>query len=147
MELVRWRPFGELRPFGKETDRIYNRLFGEEPFLRAFSEGWLPSVDISETKDNILVKAEIPGIEAKDVNVSISGNLLTIKGEKKKEAEEKDEHHYCAERYSGSFQRVFQLPTNVQSDKVKATFDKGVLKITLPKVEEAKKKKVKVQVK
>ena len=147
MELVRWRPFGEIRPSGKEMDRIWNRFFGEEPFVRAFSEGWLPSVDISETKDNILVKAEIPGIEAKDVNVSISGNLLTIKGEKKKEAEEKDEHHYSVERYSGSFQRVFHLPTSVQADKVKATFDKGVLKITLPKVEEAKKKEIEIKVK
>lgn len=85
-------------------------------------------------------------MDAKDVNVSISGDLLTIKGEKKKEEEEKDEHHYYAERYHGSFQRVFQLPTVVQSDKVEAAFDKGVLKMTLPKVEEAKKKEIKIKV-
>jgi HSP20 family protein len=73
--------------------------------------------------------------------------VLTIKGEKKKEEEEKDEHHHYVERYYGSFQRSFRLPANVKSDKVEATFDKGILRVTLPKVEEAKKKKVEVKVK
>jgi len=104
-------------------------------------------VDISETKDNFVVKAELPGLEAKDVNVSISGDILTIKGEKKAEEEEKDEHYHRIERYSGSFQRVFQLPIGVKGDKIEATFDKGVLKVTLPKVEEAKKKEIEVKVK
>jgi len=147
MELVPWRPFGELGSFRGETDRLRNRLFGERPLARAFAEEWLPSVDISETKDDFIVKAELPGLEAKDVNVSISGDLLIIKGEKKKEEEEKDEHHHYVERYSGSFQRVFQLPTAVKGDKVEATFEKGVLKVTLPKVEEAKKKKIEIKVK
>ena len=89
----------------------------------------------------------MPGLDAKDVNVSISGDLLTIKGEKKKEEEEKDEHHHYMERYYGSFQRSFQLPINVKSDKIEATFDKGILKVTLPKTEEAKKKEIEVKVK
>ncbi len=126
-------------------DKIWNRLLGETPFARTFTEEWFPSVDISETEDKLLIKAELPGLEAKDVNVSISGDLLTIKGEKKKEEEERDEHHYCVERHSGSFQRSFRLPLNVQADKVDATFDKGVLKVTLPKVEEAKKKEIEVK--
>ena len=148
MELVPWRPFGgELSSFRREMDRLWNRVLGETPFPRALREEWAPSVDVSETKDNFVVKAELPGLEAKDVNVSISGDLVTIKGEKKREEEEKDEHHHCIERYSGSFQRVFQLPSGVKGDKVEATFDKGVLKITLPKVEEAKKKEIEVKVK
>ena len=148
MELIPWRPFGgELSSFRKEMDRLWSRLLGETPFARTLTEEWLPSVDVSETKDNIVVKAELPGLEAKDVNVSISGDLLTIKGEKKKEEEEKDEHHYCVERYYGAFQRVFQLPTGVKADKVEATFDKGVLKVTIPKVEEAKKKEIEIKVK
>jgi HSP20 family protein len=147
MELVPWRPFGELSSFRGEMDKLWNRFFHERPFASTVSEEWLPSVDISETKDNFVVKAELPGLEAKDVNVSISGDLLTIKGEKKREDEEKGEHHYCVERYSGSFQRVFQLPSSVNSNKVEATFDKGVLKITLPKIEEAKKKEIEVKVK
>ena len=147
MELSPWRPFGELSPFRKEMDRLWNRFLGETPFARTFNEMWSPSVDISETKDDFVVKAELPGLEAKDVNVSISGNVLTIKGEKKAEEEEKDEHYHRVERYSGSFQRVFQLPIGVKADKVEANFDKGVLKVTLPKVEEAKKKEIEVKVK
>jgi len=147
MELVPWRPFGELNPFRGEMDRFWDKLFTERPFVRAFSEEWSPSVDISETEDKLLIKAELPGLEANDVNVSISGDLLTIKGEKKKEEEEKDEHHHYIERYAGSFQRSFRLPVNVQADKVEAAFDKGVLNVTLPKVEEAKKKEIEVKVK
>ena len=128
-------------------DRVWNRFLGETPVARTFTEEWLPSVDISETEDKLLIKAELPGLEAKDVKVSVSGDILTIKGEKKKEEEEKDEHHYCVERYYGSFQRSFQLPTSVKEDKVEATFDKGVLKVTLPKVEEAKKKEIEVKIK
>jgi len=81
------------------------------------------------------------------VKVSMSGDILTIRGEKKKEKEEKDEHHHCVERYEGSFQRAFQLPTAVNGDKVEAMFDKGVLKVTLPKVEEAKKREIEVKIK
>ena len=107
----------------------------------------MQSVDISETEDKILIKAELPGLDTKDVNVSISGDILIIKGEKKKEEEEKDEHHHYIERYSGSFQRSFRLPVNIQTDKVKADFDKGVLKVTLPKAEETKKKDIEIKVK
>ena len=148
MDLVPWRSFrGELTPMRREMDELWNRFFGEAPFYRSLAEEWSPSIDLSETKDSFVVKAELPGLDAKDVEVSISGNLLTIRGEKKKEEEEKDEHHYRSERYYGSFQRVFQLPTNLKADKVEASFDKGVLKVTLPKVEEAKKKQIEVKVK
>ena len=133
--------------FRNEMDRPWKRFLGETPFARAFTQEWLPSVDVTETKDNLLIKAELPGLEAKDVNVSVSGDILTIKGEKTKEEEEKDEHYYHCERYCGSFQRSFRLPVNVQADKVEATFDKGVLKVTLPKEEKAKKKNIKVKVK
>ena len=147
MELVPRRPFGEISSLRREMDRLWDRFVGETPFARAFTEEWLPSVDVSETKDKVLIKVDLPGLEAKDVNVSVSGEILTIKGEKEKEEEEKDEHYYCCERYCGSFQRSFRLPVNVQADKVEAIFDKGVLKITLPKTEEARKKIIKVKVK
>ena len=147
MEIVPWRPFGEISSFRKEMDRLWNRFMGETPFARTFAEEWLPSVDVSETEDKLLIKAELPGLEAKDVNLSISGDVLTIKGEKKKEEEKKDEHYYHCERYCGSFQRSLRLPVNIQSDKAEATFDKGVLKITLPKTEEAKKKEIETKVK
>ena len=147
MELIPWRPFGTLSSSRRDLDSLWNRFFRETPSMGTFTEEWLPSVDISETENKLLIKAELPGLEANDVNVSISGDLLTIKGEKKKEEEEKDEYHHYIERYSGPFQRSFRLPINVQADKVEATFDKGVLKITLAKVEEAKKKEIEIKVK
>ena len=147
MELVPCRPFGELSSFRGEMDKLWDQFFGQRPFSGRLTEEWCPAVDISETEDKLLIKAELPGLEAKDVNVSMSGNLLTIKGEKKKEKEEKDEHHHCMERYSGSFQRYFRIPVNVKTDKVEAVFDKGVLKVTLPKVEEARKKEIEIKVK
>ena len=148
MELVPWRPMGgELSSFRREMDRLWGRFFGETPFSRFLTEEWAPSVDISETEDDFIVRAEIPGLEAKDVNVTLSGDLLIIKGEKKKEEEEKDEHCYCTERYYGAFQRSVQLPSNVQADKVEAIFDKGVLKVTIPKLEEAKRKQIEIKVK
>jgi HSP20 family protein len=128
-------------------DRLWNRVFGETPLARTFTEEWSPRVDLTETKDSFVVNAELPGLDAKDVDVSISGNIITIKGEKKKEEEEKNDHNHYVERYYGSFQRSFQLPANVQTDKIDATFDKGVLKVTLPKTEEAKKKEIEIKVK
>ena len=145
LELVPWKPFGQLSTLRGEMDSLWNQFFNRTPFPGYVTQEWMPTVDVSETKDKLLVKAELPGVDKKDVKVSISGDLITIKGEKKKEEEEKDEHHYCIERYCGSFQRVVQLPANVKSDKVKATFDKGVLKVTLPKVDEAKQKEIDIE--
>jgi HSP20 family protein len=147
MELVPWRPLRELSSFRKEMDWLWDRFFGDKPLSRMFREDWSPSVDISETKDKLLIKAELPGLEAKDVDVNISGDVLNIRGEKQKEEEQKDEHYYSCERYSGSFQRSFRLPVNVKTDKIEASFDKGVLTISLPKTEEAKKKNIKIKVK
>jgi HSP20 family protein len=148
VEIIPWRPIGrELSSLRQEMDRLWDRFVGETPLARRVAEEWWPTVDMSETKDSFIVKAELPGLDAKDVEVSISGDVLTIKGEKQKEEEEKDEHHYRAERYYGSFQRSFQLPTSIKADKIEAAFDKGVLKVTLPKVEEAKQKKIEVKVK
>ena len=147
MELVPWRPFRGISSFRKEMDDLWNKFMGETPFARTVTEDWLPSVDISETEDKLLIKGEFPGLDVKDINVSISGDLLTIKGEKKREEEEKDEHHHCVERYYGSFQRSFRLPVNVKTEGIEAKFDRGVLKVTLPKTEEAKKKEIEIKVK
>jgi HSP20 family protein len=147
VELVPRKPFGELTSLRKEIENLWNQFLGESPFLRTFREDWLPLVDISETEDKLVIKAELPGLDPKDIDVSISADVLTIKGEKKKKEEETGEHYHYVETYSGSFRRSFRLPHNVETDKIEATFDKGVLKITLPKTEEAKKKEVKIKVK
>lgn len=147
MELIPWGPFGEgLGEFHTEMDKLRNRFMSGLPFSRCFIEEWSPLMDILETKDELIVKVELPGLEAKDVNVSVSSDMLTVKGEKEKE-EEKDAQYHCVERHYGSFHRSFRLPSSVKGDKVEATFDKGVLKITLPKVEEARKKEIKVRTK
>ncbi|MDZ7597314.1 MAG: Hsp20/alpha crystallin family protein [Desulfobacterales bacterium] len=148
MDFLPLKPFSaELSNFRKEMDRLWKRFFGDAPFAPGFLEGWAPTVDISETPKEFIVKAELAGVDPKDVEVSLSGDLLTIKGEKKKEEEDKDAEHYFAERFWGTFQRSFKLPASVQEDKIEATFKKGVLKIRLPKVAEAQHKKIQIQVK
>lgn len=147
MELMHWRPSRELTSLRKEMDSLWNRFLGGTDFPKFAIEDWQPSVDISETKDTLLVKAELPGVDAKDVSVTLSGDMLTIKGEKKQEKEKKDEHYYCSESFSGSFQRTIRLPINIKTDKIDATFNKGILQIALPKTEEAKKKEIEIKVK
>jgi HSP20 family protein len=147
MDLTPWKPFRELSTFRKEMDNLFKRFFGEAQPFGPLAEGWAPSVDVSESEDKLLVKVELPGLEAKDVEVNLSGDLLTIKGEKKTEQERKEEKYHYSERYYGSFERSFRLPVPVQTDKIEADFEKGVLTISLPKVEEAKTKSIKIDVK
>ena len=147
MELTPWKPFGGLGMLRKEMESLWDRFFNETQLTGDMTDTWLPALDISEGKDAFVVKIELPGMTEKDVNVSISGDLLTIKGEKKKEKQEKDEHFHRVEIHSGSFQRSFQLPSSVKADKIEASFDKGILKISLPKIEDAKKKDIKIQIK
>ena len=151
-ELTVWKPFGELAPFRdfewmrRDMDRLWNSFF-ERGTLRSEEGGeWLPSLDVAETKNEIVVKAEVPGLEPKDIDISLSDGLLTIKGEKKHEREEKEENYHLVERSYGSFARSIRLPNEVQSDKINASYKNGVLKIVLPKSEEAKKKEIKIKV-
>ena len=147
MNLVPWKPLkDELSTFRKEMDSLWNRAFREIALGRVSETDWQPSADIAETADSITVKAELPGLEAKDIEVTLSGDLLTIKGEKKKEEEKKNEKYHSTERFHGMFERSFGLPAGVKMDKVEAKFDKGVLTITLPKTEEAKTKEIKIPV-
>ena len=146
MAIMKWTPFGELGTFRREMDRLFERFFGELPSLELPGMSWAPHLDVTETKDSLVVKAELPGLEAKDLDVSVSGNALTIKGEKKTEKEEKDEHHHLIERSYGAFSRTVQLPAPVASEKIKAAFKNGVLTITLPKTEEAKRKAIPIKV-
>jgi HSP20 family protein len=121
----------------REMDRVFDRFF--EPQWSELDAGeWAPKVDVSETKDAVVVKAEIPGVEQKDINVSLQDQVLTIKGEKQHEKEEKDEKYHRVERSYGAFTRAFRMPAAVAGDKVTATFKDGMLTVTLPKAPEAK---------
>ncbi|SHJ94382.1 HSP20 family protein [Malonomonas rubra DSM 5091] len=146
MEIMPWKPFREMEPFHREMESLINRVLGEALPARFGEEGWLPRMDIAETKDSLVIEAELPGMDSKDIEVNLSGDMLTIKGEKKTEREENGKHYHCIERHSGSFKRAFRVPANVQSNKVDASFDKGILTITLPKTEEAKEKEIKIKV-
>jgi HSP20 family protein len=135
----------ELESLRREMDRLWENFFGERGALEPV-EGWMPALDVTETKDNLIVKAELPGIDPKDVEISLSGNVLTIKGEKKQEKEEKDENYHLVERRYGSFVRSIRLPVEVQEDKIEASYKNGVLKVVLPKSEKAKRKEIKIKV-
>ena len=133
--------------YRRELDNLYDRFF-EPHFLPSsylFGEGkWDPTIDISEGRKDITVKAEIPGIEAKDFDISIDGRLLTIKGEKKQERKQKEETYYRVERSYGYFNRTIELPAEVDPDKVEAKYKRGILKIKLQKAEEYETKRIKV---
>ena len=147
MSIVPWKPIDELTTLRQEVDSLWDRFFSEKPFHERYvTNEWLPSVDLTETKDKLVVKVELPGLEAKDVELSITDDILSIRGENKEEKEEKGEHHFFVERYCGTFERKIKLPTLVKTDKIDATFDKGILTINLPKSEKAKNKEIKIKV-
>ena len=133
-------PWSGLTGLKQDMDRVFDRFFESRwEELPALGD-WMPKVDVSETKDSVVVKAETPGMEAKDIQVSLQENVLTITGEKKQEKEdkEKDERYHRVERSYGSFSRSMRLPAGVESGKVNATFKNGVLTVTLPKTASAK---------
>ena len=109
-----------------------------EPFATMTGGAWAPMLDVAETKDAMIVQAELPGIEAKDIGIELTGDLLTLKGEKEKMTEEKEERYHRAERTYGAFLRSVRLPMAVDGSKVTATFKNGVLVVTLPKTPAAK---------
>ena len=147
-----WRPFMGVTE--GDMDRMLDDFFGRrtrpwwpERWFRADDmEVKPPIVDVFEEKDDIVVKAELPGMEKDNIDVNLTDHRLTIKGEKKKEDEIKEENYYRAERSYGSFLRTLDLPKDVRADKVKASFKNGILEIRMPKTEEARTKEVKVKV-
>ena len=144
-ELTTWRPFRELEKMRTDMDRLWETFLEGRPKVRELG-GWVPSIDVSETKNDLVVKAELPGMDPKDIDISLNDGYLTLKGEKKQEREEKEENYHYIERSYGSFTRSVQLPKEVKRDKITASYKNGILKITLPKSEEAKKKEVKIKV-
>ena len=147
MALVKYNPLRELRSMQEQMNRLLNVSWNHDLTGEDIREGlWQPSVDIYETEDSIIIKAELPDVDQKDIEVRIEDNTLTLKGERKHEGEVKKENYHRIERYFGSFQRSFSLPTNIYQDNVSASCDKGVLTITLPKKEDTKPKQIKVEV-
>jgi HSP20 family protein len=147
MAIVRWEPFRDLMTTQREFDRLF-----KEAFSPMFGEGelstrtWAPPVDIYENENNIVLKAELPGVDPKDVEVRVEDSTLYLKGERKFEKETKEENYHRVERSYGSFARSFSLPNSINADKVKAEYKDGLLTLTLPKREEAKPKTIKIDI-
>jgi HSP20 family protein len=153
-----WQPFESLR---QEMDRVFEdftrgfgrfplsrTLFDVEPMLRYEGSVGLstPAVDVVEKENEFRITAELPGLDEKDVEVSVADDVLSIRGEKKEEREEKAKNYHLSERRYGSFQRTFQLPAGIDAEKIAATFQKGLLTVTLPKTPEAQKKEKKIAI-
>ncbi len=151
MTLVRWRPIREFDTLRQEMERLFE---GFEPFSRKgwqsgiaeHSDGIVPNVDMLDRKNEIIVKAQLPGVEKDNIDLTITKEALTIKGEIKHEENEKREEYCCSECTYGSFLRTIPLPSEIDAAKAKAEFKNGMLKIKLPKFEEAKTKEVKLKV-
>jgi HSP20 family protein len=157
MAIERWRPgrgvmrrgpFGELSRWEQEMDDLFGRFLRDWPFPRWGGEGrgWAPSVDMLDRKDEVMLRADLPGLEQKDIEVYVEEGTLTIRGERQAEKEGKEEDYYVSERWAGSFSRSLSLPPGVDPEKIQASFKNGVLEVHLPKTKEAKGKKIDVKV-
>ena len=146
MQLTKWDPFREMEDvFDRYTRAIGWPRRGSQEIMAAGD--WAPRVDIAETDNEFIIKAEIPGVKKEDVKVTVDSGVLSIRGERKQEKEEKDKKFHRVERYYGSFTRSFTMPDNVDETKIEASFKDGMLNLRIPKTEAAKPKAIEVKVK
>ena len=151
MALVRWEPVRELSSLQNEMNRLFNAFF-DTPSSGGGNGGtgtvrrWLPAMDLVETDEHFVLRADLPGLSQDDVEIELEDNVLTVSGERKAEHEEKGEGFYRMERSFGQFRRALTLPEGVNADAITAGFDKGVLEVRIPKPEARKPRKVAIQV-
>jgi HSP20 family protein len=152
MALIRWEPVREINTIQSEMNRLFNTLFeapthaGNGGSAGSSLRRWIPAMDLVETDDDFVLRADLPGLSEGDVNIELEDNVLTISGERKAEHEERKEGYYRVERSSGSFSRSLTLPEGVDPAAVKASFDRGVLEVRVPKPEAKKPRKVAISV-
>jgi HSP20 family protein len=145
MAIIRWDPFRDMVSLREKMNRLFEDVFtGRGDDKELASSTWAPAVDIFETENELVMSAEIPGIDEKDIEIKLEDNTLTLKGERKFEKETKEENYHRIERSYGSFYRAFTLPNSVDLDKIHAEHENGILKITLPKRQELKPRNVKI---
>ena len=142
MQIVRWDPFRDLAAMNSRLNRTLNDSCA--PHTEDAFGTWAPPVDIFEKNEQLVIRAEIPGVQKEDMDVRIENGVLSLHGERKQEIEVKEENAYRMERVYGKFTRSFSLPTTVDATKVTATFKDGILEVTVPKAESAKPKKVQI---
>jgi HSP20 family protein len=149
MAIVRWDPFDAFLGAQQDLNRMFRRSWlGDQGEETGPAEGgkWAPAIDIYETGDSLVVEAELPGIDPEDIDVTVDDGVLTLRGERKHEREVTEENYHRVERAWGSFQRSIRLPSDAESDKVKASYESGVLKVTVPKTEPPKPRSVTIAV-
>jgi HSP20 family protein len=145
--ITRWDPFREFSTLQDRMNSLFRQNYGTEGREESLTtSSFAPAVDVYEDEHQVTLKIEVPGVDEKDIDVRIENNVLTVHGERKFEKEEKEENFRRVERQYGSFTRTFTLPNTVDSENVQASYDKGILKIALPKKSEAKPKQIKVNV-
>jgi HSP20 family protein len=146
MAITKWDPFRDLSVLQDRMNRLFDDAGrggwrADEP---AATTTWSPAVDIFETEGEIIVKAELPGVDRKDIALNLENNVLTLKGERRFEKETKEENYHRIERAYGAFSRAFSIPTTVDEEKIRADYRDGILKIALPKKEQAKPKQIRI---
>lgn len=145
-QLTTWPGFGQLTNLRDEIDRLFEAPLSELARTSQLLSGWTPALDISEDKDNVYVRVELPGMRKEDIDVSLHNGSLSVSGERKSEENYKDAEVYRSERFFGRFQRTVTLPSEVDAEKIRAQYKDGLLDIVLPKAEEAKPKHIDVKV-
>ena len=146
MAITRWDPFRDLNILQERMNRVFEDAAGrswksDEP---SATTSWSPAVDIYETENEIIVQAELPGVERKDITLNLENNVLTLKGERRFEKESNQDNYHRIERAYGTFSRAFSIPTLVDDDKIRADYKDGILKIALPKKEQVKAKQIQI---
>ncbi len=145
MNIVKYDPFRDLRTLQDEMNRLFSGTFSRDSQDEVLRGAWSPSVDIFENKNEIVLEAELPGMSAEDVNISIENNVLTLHGERRFEKKDEGDNFHRVERSYGSFTRSFTLPPTVSSENANAEFNNGVLRLTLAKREEAKPRRIEIK--
>ncbi|HEY8765613.1 MAG TPA: Hsp20/alpha crystallin family protein [Solirubrobacteraceae bacterium] len=150
MALIRWEPVRELNSIQNEMNRLFNTFF-DSPANTSSREGhtlqrWIPPMDLVETENDFVLRADLPGLAEGDVNIELENNVLTLSGERKAEHEERKEGYYRVERSSGTFSRSLTLPDGVDPEAISAHFERGVLEVRIPKPEARKPRKVAISV-
>jgi HSP20 family protein len=142
MRLIRWQPFSEMESLRNQMDRMFDELAGLNN--RQSSTDWTPAIEIQDREDSLILRAEIPGVEAKDLDIQVAREAVAISGEHRYENKAQEQGFFRTELRYGSFQRTIPLPVAVDNNQVQAEFKDGILKLTLPKAQEARHKVVKV---
>jgi HSP20 family protein len=144
--LDRWDPFRDVTEIQNEMNRLFEGYFGRPGrTAQAAERFWSPAVDMYETKDELVLAVELPGLSEKDIRLTVDGDTLVVRGERMRSGEVKEDGFYRAERWFGKFERALSLPMPVQADKIVATYREGVLTVKLPKVEAVKPKEIKIE--